>query len=140
LLARRRETLTHAEADRVLAWSIAFTLAALPAFNVLTQDIWLSVAWGRMLLQGMNPFAHAFPRELAADIPLEYDPMPMTYGPAWALICAIVTALTRGAPLASWLLIKCVLAGAWIACLWNISQLMRPFGAAARARSLAIAG
>src|SRR5262249_6906019 len=76
-LRRKREELSEDDARRALAWAIAFAAVAVPAFNVLTQDIWLSVAWGRLLEQGGNPFAEAYDVRLAADLPLEYDPMPM---------------------------------------------------------------
>ena len=93
-----------------------------------------------MLQHGLNPFAHAYPMALAADLPLEYDPMPMTYGPFWAGVCGLVVFVTGGAALASWLLFKAVFAGAFVVCLRCVSEIARPCGPWRQAFAIAVVG
>src|SRR5262249_17538888 len=137
---RRVHELEERAAQRAFAWAIAFTAVCVPAFNVLTQDIWLSVAWGRLLGQGGNPFAQSFDPQLAADLPLEDDPMPITYGPFWAEICRVAVALGAGSPLATYLVLKLVLGGAWVICLFAVRDLARPLGLARQTLAIVIAG
>ncbi len=140
LLHRRRDELCDDDARRVLGWALGFTALSVPAFNVLTQDLWLSVAWGRMANHGMNPFAGPYPLALAADLPLDYDPMPMTYGPCWAIVCSFAAAVSGGAPLVCWLLLKLVLGCAWAVCLWMVSELARPHGPWRRTLAIVVTG
>ena len=101
-------------ARRAGLWAAAFAVSGVLASTVLTQDIWLSIPWGRMALLGQDPYLAAFAPALATDVPLDYPPIPMTYGPLWAAISALAVALSGDTPMLAWLLLKLVLLAGWL--------------------------
>ncbi|HUL10557.1 MAG TPA: hypothetical protein VLU73_00040 [Methylococcaceae bacterium] len=140
LLVRNRKKLTDAIADRMLLWAMAFAVVAVPAFNVMTQDIWLSVVWGRMIDHAANPFTIPFLTDLASDLPFDYRPVRATYGPLWIGLASCLSWLGFGSPLLTWIFLKLVLLVSWLGCLWLVSDLSRGRDPYFRCRAIAVAG
>lgn len=134
----RRNT-DEAITQRVFYWALSFALVSFFAINVLTQDFWLSVVWGRMANAGVDPYSVPFDAALAHDLPLDHEPITMTYGPLWALISA-ATFVTGGSPWLALALGKFVLLCAWAACLWLVREIARPRGARAQTLAMLIVG
>lgn len=79
---------------RVLHWALAFGGVAVFAAPYITGDFWLSLAWGRTLAQGLNPYY-----EVAANAALGLPhppPMRATYGPLWLVNIGFISWLTGG--------------------------------------------
>lgn len=118
LILRRHGAQLDAGIERLLfRWSLAFGAACFFAFPVFTQDLWLSAAWGRMIVAGVNPYHHLFTPDALAGLPLDHFPMTMSYGPAWGIVAASVMAVAGSSVLATAILFKALLAGAWI---WSL--------------------
>ncbi len=129
LMAVRKyqEAITPAHVSSVLRWSMAFTVCLFLATPVLVQDLWLSVAWGRVVAAGSNPY-YVAPTALA-DLPVGEAPGLMTYGPLWALISGASAALSGGSGLIAASLLKVVIAGAWAAsvrAVWALTRMQPP--------------
>jgi alpha-1,6-mannosyltransferase len=82
-------------------------------FPVMTIDFWLSMAWGRMAAGGVNPYYHAATAQSLRGLPLDAIATPMTYGPLWAVLTAVIAKIT-GSTVVTFLLHKFVLAAAWL--------------------------
>jgi hypothetical protein len=136
----RQDELDSSAPKRIYIWSIIFALISAPAFNVLTQDIWLSVAWGRMVDVGINPYTHPFLGKVTSDLPLDYRPIEATYGPLWIFASSVVTAVAGDNPIASWIIIKLVLLSSWLGCLWLVYDLSKSLEAPRRCWAMASIG
>ena len=123
-LTRRGEQTDAAMPELLLKWSIAFAGVCALAFPVFTQDFWLSVAWGRMIAAGQNPYYSTFTPESLAGLPLDHFPMPMSYGPLWGLVSAAVSFAAGGSVLAAAVVFKVLLAAAWIGSLYLVDRMM----------------
>ena len=123
-LMRRGEHIGAATPPLLLRWSIAFTGACAVSFPVFTQDFWLSVAWGRMIAAGQNPYYSTFTPESLAGLPLDHFPMPMSYGPLWGLVSAAVAFAAGDSVLAVAVVFKGLLAAAWIGSLYLVDRIM----------------
>src|SRR4051794_25811058 len=106
LLPRWERALDAGIAALLTRWAVAFTMVALFAFPVFTQDFWLSMAWGRMVAAGMNPFHALFTPEQVTGLPLDHFPMIMSYGPAWAIVSGVVMGVSGTSVLAAAILFK----------------------------------
>ncbi len=137
---RRSSQLSDRDTEVALKWAFAFIVLSTPAFSVLTQDVWVSVAWGRMVEQGMNPFSIPYPESFAADIPLDYPPAAMSYGPLWALICGGLALLFGASPVAMFLGIKVVLGLSWAVCLDTVFRILKRASPLARMTGVLIVG
>ena len=124
----------------ILRWAFAFTAASLLAYPVFTQDFWLSAVWGNMVISGLNPYYVDFTPAMVGNLPLDHFPMPMSYGPLWALISGTVMAVAGANVLAAGLLFKLILAAAWIAALLLVDRIMLHVSPAKRPHALVIAG
>jgi alpha-1,6-mannosyltransferase len=124
MLSRHREHLTADVPKRLWRWAIVFAAVSVFAVPVLVPDFWMSIAWGRSLAAGINPY-YEVPLDATSGLPLNAPLMKMTYGPLWAYLSAAVTWLTRGDVLWGAVFFKLVLAGAWIALLWLVRSLLR---------------
>ncbi len=122
---RGRTAINETHVRRVMFWSLALAFAWVPAFNVLTQDFWLSAAWGRMVNAGLNPFVVPFDSASAAGLPLDHEPIRATYGPLWILVSSAITALSFGSPLLIWIMFKALILANWIGVLCLIHTLTR---------------
>jgi hypothetical protein len=98
-------------------WSIAFAAVTCLAFPVFTQDFFLSMAWGRMLAAGINPFHNLFTSDILVGLPLDHFPMVSSYGPLWTILSGAVMLLTGGRVLAAAIVFKAILLAAWI---WSL--------------------
>jgi len=123
-LRRHEGALTEDVARRIRAWAMYFGLAALVAIPIFVEDFWLSVAWGRMAANGINPYYSDIPRQALQGIPIFVADQKMTYGPLWALIAAAVGFLSHGVTWIEFLLSKLVLCGFWFGSLHQLSGLL----------------
>ncbi|WP_391347210.1 hypothetical protein [Azospirillum sp. A23] len=126
--------------DRLFIWPVVFTIACLPSFPVMTQDIWFSALWGGEILQRLNPYYVPFTLAQAAAFPFDEVPAMMTYGPLWAVISAGVMALSGGNVWLTGLLFKLVLAVAWIGGLTIVRQIGRTHDEATAAAGIVAFG
>lgn len=124
-LTRRGEEPHPAMPALLLRWSAAFAAACILSFPVFTQDFWLSVVWGRMIVAGQNPYYGVFTTEALSGLPLDHFPMPMSYGPLWGLVSATVCYVAGGSVLAVAALFKLLLAAAWLGSLYLADRIMR---------------
>lgn len=124
LVLRRSSELVDDTCVKLLfRWAMSFAAVSIFAFPVFTQDMWLSAAWGRMIISKLNPYYVPFTPQAAFGLPLDHFPMTMSYGPLWAVISAIVMAIAGNSVVAAGVLFKGILAGAWFGCLTLIRQL-----------------
>jgi len=124
-LAKDRLEICPGDVDLLFKWSAAFAITGLLAFPVFTQDLWLSAAWGRMIISGVNPYYVPLTQDAAAGFPLDHFSMVMSYGPLWAIVSAAVMALADASVLIAGLAFKLVLGGAWVGTLFIIRNLVR---------------
>ncbi len=125
LLIHRRGQVDATLPRILLGWALAFGAACFPAFPVFTQDFWLSVAWGRMIAAGVNPYYTAFTPDSLAGLPLDHFPMAMSYGPLWGLLSAGIVVVSGGSVLAAAILFKLVLGAAWAGTLVLVDKITR---------------
>lgn len=124
----------------VFGWAVAFAVISLFAFNVLTQDLWFSVVWGRMSVDGVDVYTVPFSDQYAVGLPLDKEPIAMTYGPLWALMSFAITWLSGGSIALVWLLNKLVLLGAWLCVLLFTKKIGAIRGPRAQIIALLITG
>lgn len=123
LIARQASTLDPRLPNQLFRWSCAFVVVMAFAIPVLVPDFWLSFAWGRSLVSGVNPY-YDVPAQVVAGLPFDAPILRMTYGPLWALIAWAVTALTGGSVFWGTVVFKALLAAAWCAVLWLVASLV----------------
>lgn len=121
---RARASLHDGHVRAVWRWSVVFAVLCIPAVPVLVPDFWLSVAWGRTLAAGINPY-YDVPASATSWLPIDAPIMHMTYGPLWAYVSAAVMKLTAGHALWGALGFKVVLAALWVALLALVRLLVR---------------
>ena len=109
---------------RTLLWtSVAVAIVAVLRYPSFTNDMWMSVAWGRMIVSHVNPYYHDFTPAAMDGIPFQSFPLHMTYGPLWAMITAALAWLSRSTVLGGYYLQKVLLAAAWVATLLVVHRL-----------------
>ena len=123
LLPRVANRIDDSNVNALYRWAFAFVPVLVLAYPVFTQDLWLSAVWGKMALAGVNPYSVPFTAAAVGSFPLDHFPMPMSYGPLWALVSAAVMGLAGANVLAAFLLFKLVLAAAWVAALILLRRL-----------------
>ncbi len=123
LIARNASTLDPALPRQLVRWSCAFVVVMAFALPVLVPDFWLSFAWGRSLVAGVNPY-YDVPAEAIAGLPFDHPILRMTYGPLWALIAWGVMSLTGGSVLWGAVVFKSLLVAAWCVVLWLVTRLV----------------
>jgi len=116
-------------------FAIGFGLSCILMYPMFTQDFWFSVAWGRMLVDGDNPYYQYFTASAYEGLPLFYEDTYMTYGPLWGWICALVAYVGHRIEVWEFLIFKGVLLGAWVGSLFIIGRQMslRPMAEQAQA-------
>jgi hypothetical protein len=125
LLVGRRRTEVNDDVPRwLLRWSMVFVLPMVLAVPVLVPDFWLSIAWGRTLWWGANPY-YQVPPPAIHNLPFDDPLLRMTYGPLWAHLAHVVTVVSRGGVLVAAVLWKLVLTGAWCGLLALVARLVR---------------
>jgi len=123
VLPRASSRIDNSSVDALYLWAFASVPVLALAYPIFTQDLWLSAVWGRMALAGINPYSVAFTAEAVGTLPLDHFPMPMSYGPLWALVSAAVMVFAGASTLASFLLFKIVIAISWLASLVVLRKL-----------------
>ncbi|MFN2432713.1 MAG: glycosyltransferase 87 family protein [Gemmatimonadota bacterium] len=139
-LWRSRRELTEETVRRLFRWSVGFVAVAALALPAVVQDFWLSVAWGRMLAGGVSPYHADLHAGVLAGVPLDYLDQRMTYGPLWAVLAGLVSALAGERTLLAAALFKLLLGVAWIGALTLVLRLLRQRPAWDRCVALAILG
>lgn len=114
LVSRFRDRIDERAITALYNWAFASVPVLILAYPVFTQDLWLSAVWGRMAANGINPYSIPFTPVAMANLPLDHFPMPMSYGPLWAVVSAVVMTLVGTSILGAFLLFKFILAAAWI--------------------------
>jgi alpha-1,6-mannosyltransferase len=126
VLARSESALEASIVRLLLRWSLAFAAVCLVSYPVFTQDLWLSAVWGRMVAGGMNPYHTLFTAETVGALPLDHFAMPMSYGPAWAILSGAVMLVAGDSVLMAAILFKLVLAAAWVGVLVLVARITEP--------------
>lgn len=122
---RRNATLINEQVISLLfKMSVSFAVVNLFIYPMFTQDFWLSVAWGRMIVEGQNPYYQFFTTEALAGLPLLDFPIRMTYGPLWAIISAGLAFLSQRNVVLEFFAFKLVLALFWILSLGIIRKIL----------------
>ena len=122
ILHRSRGASDASVVNLLLRWAMAFAAVQFFAFPVFTQDFWLSMAWGRLLAAGLNPYHHLFTPESLAGLPLDHFPMVMSYGPVWALLSGAVMLVSGSSVLVAAILFKAILLATWY---WSLTLVER---------------
>jgi alpha-1,6-mannosyltransferase len=87
-----------------LLWKMSIRFALIHCFTypIITEDLWFSVVWGRMIVDSRNPYAEPFtPEDVTTGVPINVDFsrkdhfIRMTYGPLWAILSASLTLLSQ---------------------------------------------
>lgn len=123
LVARHASTLDPRLPQQLFRWSCVFVVIMGFALPVLVPDFWLSFAWGRSLVAGVNPY-YDVPAQAVAGLPFDAPILRMTYGPLWALLAWAVTALTGGSVFWGAVAFKALLIAAWCVVLWLVRALV----------------
>jgi len=140
LLSRMRERIDERDIRTLYNWAFASVPILILAYPVFTQDLWLSAVWGRMAANGINPYSVPFTPVAVANLPLDHFPMPMSYGPLWAVVSAIVMTFVGTSILGAFLLFKILLAAAWIGSLILLRRIGREDSPLDRALATVIFG
>jgi alpha-1,6-mannosyltransferase len=122
-LPRFRHQIDEPLVRSLYRWAIAFVAILAFAYPVFTQDLWLSAVWGRMAAAGTNPYAAAFPAEALSGLPLDHFPMPMSYGPLWAVASAFIMVVSGTSLLTAFILFKAILVLAWLLALRLVDRI-----------------
>jgi alpha-1,6-mannosyltransferase len=124
LLARHHPYLDRKSPRLVAGWTIAFVAASVLAVPVFAQDFWLTLAWGKMVARGANPYYAGIPPAILDTLPLDYARARMTYGPLWALVAGLVMRFAGEHTTVAALVFKLLLAGAFVGSLRLIGLLL----------------
>lgn len=140
LLSRAPIVADEAWLRAVKRWAFIFAAVSLPAFPVFTQDFWLSAAWGRMIVEGINPYHVDLSVAAMQGLPLDHFAMKMAYGPLWGVVSALVVAVSGDNAIAMGLLFKLVLAAAWIGALLLVDRILQRSSIRSRCIGLVMVG
>jgi alpha-1,6-mannosyltransferase len=120
MLQRNRARIDNAVVSSLVRWSTAFVLMNLLAYPLCTQDLFYSMPWGRMILDGKNPYHQLVTPDSLANLPVKRFPFTMTYGPLWALTSAFLVALSGHRAAVEFIAFKLALGLFWVLTLWTI--------------------
>lgn len=140
-LRRHVRAINDTIVDALFRWSVVFAAVMVLATPVVVHDFWLSVAWGDEVARGLNPYATgvAHPADMGS-LPLGPDIGQMTYGPLFALTSGGTILLAGGNVMIGALLLKAVLAAAWIGTVILVRRLAAPQGPAVEALAVVLTG
>ncbi|HEX9565208.1 MAG TPA: hypothetical protein VF981_14595 [Gemmatimonadaceae bacterium] len=114
LLVRRQGSDLAPETPRqIFRWAGVFGVVMAFALPVLVPDFWMSIAWGRAMRLGANPY-YLVPPDAVQGLPFDPDMLRMTYGPLWGIVSWGVAIVSRGAVFWAAVLFKLLLIGAWL--------------------------
>lgn len=106
--------LTTESTNLLFRFALLFVAVSVLTYPVFTTDFWLSVAWGRMIVAGTNPYYTDMTRESLQGLPIANWGDRMTYGPLWAYLSAFLAWMAGRQAWLAFFLFKGLLAGAWI--------------------------
>jgi len=118
----RAPAVTTATVKTVFYGSMLIGLACLPAYPIFTGDFWLSIGWGRTLVEGHNPYYYGHSVTAIQGLPIDQPGMLMTYGPLWALLSGAMAFVGQRYLLLEFLMNKLLLLLAWCAMLLFIRR------------------
>ena len=130
----RAETVSDQSLRYLFRFAIAVALIEMLNYPVFTTDFWLSIAWGRMIAHGQNPYYADMTTSALDGLPISNWGDRMTYGPLWGLVSAGLTWIAGRREWLEFLLFKTVLVGAWISSL----VMLRRIAARISAREIAM--
>jgi hypothetical protein len=130
----RTETVSDQCVRSLFRFAVAIAVIQMLSYPVFTTDFWLSVAWGRMIAHGQNPYYADMTSSALEGLPIGNWGDRMTYGPLWGLVSAALTWIAGRREWLEFLLFKGILLGAWISSL----VMLRRIAARISAREVAI--
>lgn len=147
-LYKSRDQLEIETVFRIRSFGFSFVVLALFAAPAQVSDFWLSIAWGRMVLEGINPYTAHLEHSPAMTsilqgLPVDPDLPGMTYGPLWALVSALLCGIARLLSNSVWaeaILFKALLATAWVSVIFVVDRTLRDRSHWERAFGVAVAG
>jgi hypothetical protein len=95
-------------------FALAIALIQMLSYPVFTTDFWLSIAWGRMIVDGQNPYYTDMTAAALNGLPIGNWGDRMTYGPLWGVVSAALTWLAGRREWLEFILFKGILTTAWI--------------------------
>jgi alpha-1,6-mannosyltransferase len=116
---------------QLFAWAIIFSLIICLAIPVLVLDFWYPIAWGRMVVNGINPYYTTL-REMPGlinDLPMGQIAVKMMYGPLWAVTSGGIMGLAGGRLWLGAVALKILIFSLWNGSLWLIYMLLKDFPA-----------
>lgn len=138
---RRAGEAVHAGTVQLLfRISVALGVVQIFAYPMFVQDFWISVAWGRMIAAGVNPYYEFFTAASLAGMPLEDFDLRMTYGPLWGLLSGLIGWFGSGHAVLEFFLFKGLLAAAWIGCVALIRGILQQASIRRQATAICLFG
>ncbi len=125
---------------RAFFWAAGFAIVSAAAFNVMTSDIWLSIPWGRTVLDGQDPYLVAFSPATVIGTPLDYSSITMTYGPLWAIVSTLTVFISGDSATLTWMLLKVVLLVAWLVVLLGVRDISSQLSLKRQAYAMILVG
>lgn len=108
--------------------AIALALIRILSWPDFTWDFWLSVGWGRMIVEGTNPYYERLTPQAMTGLPFGPDGDRMTYGPLWAWFSGVIGMVSGHSVMVSFMLGKAILLAAWVATLSLVRRIAEPLG------------
>lgn len=127
-LVRKRRAVTPATTDMIFGLAVALALLGILAYPIFTSDFWLSVGWGRMIIDGHNPYYQNFTPASLRGLPIQDFGDRMTYGPLWAWLSAGMSGLAGSSTGTTFLAGKLFLAACWVGTLALVRRIGRLSG------------
>ncbi|MSO21562.1 MAG: hypothetical protein EXQ56_14135 [Acidobacteria bacterium] len=141
LLRRNQSVLTPGIVRSIYGWAFAFGLAALLAMPILVNDLWFSIAWGRLGASGVNPYHSDLTAQALRELPFGRSTISRSpYGPTWTAISSALAWLAHGKVWAEFLLFKLLLGMAWFGSLAQLRALLATEGLWLQAVGAAVLG
>lgn len=137
---RHAAQLTESHLHLLLRFAIGIGISCTLMYPMFTQDFWMSIAWGRMIVDGDNPYYNYFTTQALDGLPLFFEESYMTYGPLWGWISALIAAASGRNELVEFIAVKSLLWAGWAGCLYLICRIMRGCTVVEKARAVLLFG
>ena len=128
LLLRSQSAIDERTVQFLFRLAIALALIRVLSWPDFTWDFWLSIGWGRMIANGVNPYYVPLTPRAMAGLPFGPDGDRMTYGPLWAWLSGLVGAVAGSSIMLSFVLGKALLLAAWTSTLWLVRRIAAQLG------------
>ncbi|MBN2031314.1 hypothetical protein JW824_13860 [bacterium] len=110
---------------QLLRWGVIFAVITFFMAPIFTQDLWYSVAWGRMASQGDNPYYTVLTPYSLEGQPLVFSHLKMTYGPLWCIVCSWIAWIAHENVFIEFIIHKLILLSTWIIALRSVAGIAR---------------